>query len=163
DSYRPLAAGKRFSLKAENSVERLTVFYGEGEPFKNLEEARVREAELLASRLRSLKDSGARIEDGSPSGRPIEWGDIAVLFRAATKTVAQSRRCWKQPFAGAAMNSRRWPRPAARSASRTCASWSRRPGRLKKRPRWMRRNSCATSAGWPSAKKPRLRRGFLPR
>lgn len=84
--YRKLLAGKRFALKEEGGVEILYAPYEKGTETEDLERARLREADRLARRLKELVESGARVEDkeGSPSGRPIKWGDVAILMRGAT-------------------------------------------------------------------------------
>jgi ATP-dependent helicase/nuclease subunit A len=48
-------------------------------------EARRWEAWALATRLRQLVDEGRRVHDpATGDARPLDWGDIAILFRATT-------------------------------------------------------------------------------
>ncbi len=89
--FKALIPGKKFSFEAEGAAEALCAFYGPDENFKDLEGAREEEARLLAERIFSLVDSGVRVEDGTPSGRPICWGDVAILMRSAKKAQVYER------------------------------------------------------------------------
>ncbi len=90
-TFRPLHAAKKFKLPGTGAVELLASIYGEGEPAEDLETAREAEAEALAARIRELLDSGARIEDGTPGGRPMGFGDVAILLRGTTKAPSYER------------------------------------------------------------------------
>lgn len=81
----PLVPAKKYGAKNVPSIELLAVPVDpaeEGE--KPLDRARVREAELLAAHLRRLVDSKFRVEPPNEAPRPVEWRDIAVLFRKGT-------------------------------------------------------------------------------
>lgn len=90
-TFHALKSAKSFKRKAGGDVELLCVKYGESHGPKNLEEAREAEAVLLGERLRALVESGARVEDGTPEGRPMRWGDAAVLLRKTTKAAVYER------------------------------------------------------------------------
>ena len=83
-AFGKLLAGKKFKLQGEGAVEILPAFYGEDEELKKLEEAREKEAAMLAGRLNALVREKIKVEGPLPSGRPLEWGDIAVLLRSST-------------------------------------------------------------------------------
>ncbi|MCK6481915.1 MAG: UvrD-helicase domain-containing protein, partial [Planctomycetes bacterium] len=82
--WQPLLPGASFGPKGIPSVE---VHLVEGEePTGALRE---REARMLAGRLHSLVEGRAasitaRTPGGDPGGRPLRWGDAAVLLRALT-------------------------------------------------------------------------------
>lgn len=87
----PLVPGKDFQLSASGVVATVTAVYGEDEDAKNLEEARTAEAEKIAACIWRLVQSGVRVENGGKEGRPICWGDIAILLRATTQASVYER------------------------------------------------------------------------
>lgn len=91
DGFAPLVPAKKFALEGPGDVEMIRVDYGKDLPLAELEEVRLAEAGLLAARLRELVDGGARVEDGASEGRPMRWGDVAILFRATAQAPLYER------------------------------------------------------------------------
>jgi len=104
--FRALVPGREFRLRGGGDVETLCVEYGPDKGPKDLDEARAAEAECLAARLQELVDSGTRVEDGTPGGRPLRWGDAAVLFRSMKKAPLYERALARRGIPFYSMSSR---------------------------------------------------------
>ncbi len=89
--FKALVPGKKFLLEVKGTIEPLCAFYGPDEKLKDLDEGREDEARLLAERILSLVRSGVCVEDGTLSGRPMKWGDVAILMRSAKKAQTYER------------------------------------------------------------------------
>ncbi|HTL71199.1 MAG TPA: UvrD-helicase domain-containing protein [Candidatus Eisenbacteria bacterium] len=89
--FAPLSAARQFKLRGPGAVELSCSFYGESEPAADLDAAREIEAASLAARIGELVRSGTRVEDGTPGGRPMRWGDAAVLLRSTRKAILYER------------------------------------------------------------------------
>lgn len=83
EGYQPLVA-HRAQIAAKPSVEFLWAPFPDEEGNKpTVERIRAREADWLARRLRAIHDSREPLVwDGKSGARPVEFGDMALLFRA---------------------------------------------------------------------------------
>ena len=86
-----LEAGKRFSAAPAAVVELLCLARDKREEEADADTMRVREARRLAVWIRDLVASGFTVEEEGKH-RPVRYGDIAILFRAASP----SRFCEKE-------------------------------------------------------------------
>jgi ATP-dependent helicase/nuclease subunit A len=87
--YVPLVADRE-TVSDSPEVEFLLVDGTDNE--KTLEESRRDEAELIARRIHKMVESGERlVEDEKEGVRPVQHGDIAILFRAMTNISTYER------------------------------------------------------------------------
>ncbi len=84
DAFRPLKPMASFKAAKSCCVELLCFFKSEDDE-RGKNAVRILEARTLASRIRQMVDSGMTVEEGG-HGRPIRYGDIAVLFKATTSS-----------------------------------------------------------------------------
>jgi ATP-dependent helicase/nuclease subunit A len=91
---------KLFAHRASSNIECADLLLISGEEGEPLEQLRLRQAEAVARKLRNLIDEQPFQIEEADSVRPIQWKDIAILFRAMTDIAGFERafRQWGIPY-----------------------------------------------------------------